>query len=143
MKPPEPIDERMLAPCGLNCLLCYRHLSKNPCPGCRAQGDAPDGYQRKCVMRFCVLERGYLTCASCAERPCKRVKTFTKRYRDGYGVDLNADAALLCGQGAEALLERQIAAHTCPTCGHLIDMHYGKCSDCGKQYPIGKGRISK
>ena len=143
MKPPEQIDERMLAPCGLNCLLCYRHLGKDPCPGCRAQGDAPDGYQRKCVMRVCVLERGYLTCASCAERPCKRMKTFAKRYRDGYGVDLNSDAELLLRLGAKALIERQIAAHTCPDCGHLIDMHYGRCSGCGKQYPIGKGRISR
>ena len=143
MKPPEHIDESMLAPCGLNCLLCYRHLGKNPCPGCRAQGEAPDRYQHKCVMRACVLERGYFTCASCAERPCKRVKTFAKRYRDGYGVDLYADAALLNNIGAIALMEQQIAAHTCPACGHLIDMHYGKCSGCGGQFSIGKGRISQ
>ena len=143
MKPPEAIDTSMLAPCGLNCLLCYRHLGKNPCPGCRARKDEPESYQHKCIMRACVLERGYFSCADCAERPCKRVKTFSKRYRDGYGVDLAADAELVRSLGAEALIQQQIASHTCETCVHLINLHDGKCSGCGKQYPIGKGRVSK
>ena len=143
MKPPEHIDESMLAPCGLNCLLCYRHLGKNPCLGCRAQGDAPDRYQRKCVMSACVLERGYFSCADCAERPCKRMKTFAKRYRDGYGVDLYADVELMRSIGAEALIQQQIASHTCESCGHLINLHFGVCSGCGRQFPIGKGRPAK
>ena len=140
MKPPTEIDTEMLAPCGLNCMLCYRHLGKNPCPGCRARLSEPDEYRRKCVMRSCVAERGLFSCAACAERPCKRMKTFQKRYLDGYGVDLAADAARLREVGAEAFLRGQIAAHTCADCGHLIDMHYGRCSGCNKQYPIGRGR---
>ena len=143
MKLPDAIDVNMLAPCGLNCMLCYRHLSKDPCPGCRARLSEPDVYRRKCVMRACTSERGLFSCAVCAEIPCKRVKTFAKRYREGYGVDLYADAALLNNIGAFALMEQQIAAHTCPACGHLIDMHYGKCSGCGGQFSIGKGRISQ
>ena len=140
MKPPTEIDTEMLAPCGLNCMLCYRHLGKNPCPGCRARLGEPDTYRRKCIMRACVLERGYISCADCAERPCKRRKTFQARCREGYGVDLNADAARLREIGAEAFLREQIAAHTCADCGHLIDLHYGRCSGCNKQYPIGRGR---
>ena len=140
MKPPERIEANMLAPCGLNCLLCYRHLGKNPCPGCRARLSEPDTYQRKCVMRACVLERGYFSCADCGERPCKRVKAFGKRYREGYGVDLAADAVRLRVIGAEALLREQIASHTCTICSHLIDLHFGRCSGCARQYPIGKGR---
>jgi hypothetical protein len=140
MKSPASIDTTMLAPCGLNCLLCYRHLGKHPCPGCRAKLPESDTYQNKCVMRTCTTERGLTTCAECKERPCKRVKAFAKRYRDGYGVDLAADAMQLRSEGAEALLQQQIASHTCQTCGHLIDLHYGKCSGCGRTYPIGKGR---
>jgi len=30
MKAPEEIDVGMLAPCGLNCMLCYRRLGKDP-----------------------------------------------------------------------------------------------------------------
>lgn len=140
MKPPNEIDTNLFAPCGLNCALCYRHLGKNPCPGCRARLSEPDVYRRKCIMRACVLERGYFSCADCAERPCKRVKTFTKRYREGYGVDLEADAIRLRNYGAEALMQEQLLAHTCPDCGHLINLHDGHCSGCGRQYPIGRGR---
>lgn len=140
MKAPEEIDVGMLAPCGLNCMLCYRHLGKNPCPGCRARLDDPDSYKRKCVMRACVFERGYATCADCAARPCKRVKTFQKRYMDGYGVDLSAIAKQVQSAGAEAFLRAGLQAHTCADCGHLIDLHFGVCSGCSRQYPIGKGR---
>lgn len=35
MKMPEKIDERLFAPCGMNCMACCRHcVSKRPCPGC-------------------------------------------------------------------------------------------------------------
>jgi len=143
MKAADQINIDMLAPCGLNCTLCSRHLGKNPCPGCRARLSEPDTYRRKCVMRACVMERGYFTCADCADRPCKRMKAFTKRYRDGYGVDLDADAARLRAIGTEAFLKEQIKAHVCADCGSLIDLHFGRCSGCGRQYPIGKGRTSK
>lgn len=141
MKAPETIDVTMLAPCGLNCMLCYRHLGKKPCPGCRARLSEPDEYQRKCIMRSCVQERGLFSCAECADRPCKRMKVFGKRYREGYGVDLAADAAKVRAVGAEAFLREQIAVYTCDVCGHLINMHDGVCSGCGKQHPLGKRRM--
>ncbi len=140
MKAPETIDVNILAPCGLNCMLCYRHLGKNPCPGCRARLSEPDEYQRKCIMRSCVAERGLPSCADCADRPCKRMKTFQKRYREGYGVDLAVDAEKIRAAGVEVFLRDQLAAYTCGTCGHLINMHDGICSGCNKQYPIGRGR---
>ena len=140
MKAPEIVDVGMLAPCGLNCMLCYRHLGKKPCPGCRKKPAKPGAYQQKCRMRACTAERGYTTCADCAERPCKRVKAFQKRYKDGYGVDLSAISAALQKNGAEALLRAQIQAHVCADCGHLINLHFGVCSGCGRQYPRGKGR---
>ncbi len=140
MKAPETIDQSLFAPCGLNCLLCSRHLRKNPCPGCRARLSEPDEYRRKCVMSDCVFEHGYHTCADCAQRPCKRMKAFAKRYREGYGVDLDTDAEAIRRDGTERFLRAQIEAYTCPDCGHLIDLHFGCCSGCGRQYPIGKGR---
>ena len=143
MKAPEQIDVGMLAPCGLNCMLCYRHLGKDPCPGCRARLDEPDSYRRKCVMRACTMEHGYLTCANCTERPCKRVKAFQKRYMDGYGVNLSAIAEAVLHDGAEAYLSADLAAHTCPDCGHLINLHFGVCSGCGRQFPFGKGHATK
>ena len=139
MKPTTQADTELLAPCGLYCQLCSRHLGKNPCPGCRARLSEPDTYRRKCVMRACAAERGFFTCAECADRPCKRMKAFAKRYREGYGVDLDADAASMNLLGTEEFLRRLLFAHTCPDCGHLIDLHFGRCSGCGGTFPIGKG----
>lgn len=143
MKAPETVDVDMLAPCGLNCMLCYRHLGKNPCPGCRVQPEDPGAYQNKCHMRACTAERGFSICATCAERPCKRVKAFQKRYMDGYGVDLSAIAKAVQQAGAESYLRADLAAHTCPDCRHLINLHYGVCSGCGRQFQTGKGRTGK
>ncbi len=141
MKPPSEIDTQMLAPCGLNCMLCYRHLGKKPCPGCRARLSEPDEYQRKCVMRSCVAERGLFSCAECTERPCKRMKTFSKRYLEGYGVDFAADAVKIRAVGVEAFMRGQIATYTCDGCGHLINLHDGICSGCGTRHPFGRRRI--
>lgn len=33
--PEEKIDTAMFAPCGMNCMVCYRHCSHpKPCAGC-------------------------------------------------------------------------------------------------------------
>lgn len=35
MKMPEKIEPVMFAPCGMNCLVCYKHCyHKKPCTGC-------------------------------------------------------------------------------------------------------------
>lgn len=137
---PEQMEESMLAPCGLNCTFCYRHVGKNPCPGCRARAAEPDNYIRKCVMRACTAEQGLTLCAACGRFPCARVKSFEKRYTAGYGVSPMADGAFAVKNGAEALFERQAQTYTCSACGGLIDLHYGVCSECKKQYQLGKGR---
>jgi hypothetical protein len=43
------------------------HIAERPCPGCRADGGYPP-----CPVRACVRERGFATCADCAEWPCDR-----------------------------------------------------------------------
>ena len=140
MKAPEQIEESMLAPCGLNCTLCYRHVGKNPCPGCRARVSEPEKYIRKCVMRACTAEQGLNLCAECGRFPCARVKSFEKRYTSGYGISPMGDGAFAAANGINALFERQLKTYTCSVCGGLIDLHSGVCSECKKQYPLGKGR---
>lgn len=137
---PEQMEESMLAPCGLNCTFCYRHVSKNPCPGCRARLSEPEKYIRKCVMRACTAEQGLKLCAECGRFPCARVKSFEKRYTSGYGVSPMSDGAFAAKNGADALFARQLQTYTCSACGGLIDLHYGVCSECKKQYQLGKGR---
>jgi hypothetical protein len=42
------------------------------CEGCFSQGKALDS---GCLVRPCVRERGYSTCAECQEYPCDKLKT--------------------------------------------------------------------
>lgn len=53
----------LVAQCGLYCGACRRHL-RGKCPGCRENARA--GW---CKVRSCSLERGYSSCAECAEFP--------------------------------------------------------------------------
>jgi len=141
MRMPEEMDGSLLAPCGLNCGVCSRHVSrKNPCPGCRARLGEPDVYRRKCVMRACTAEQGIEHCGQCKTAPCKRLKAFEKRYFEGYGVSPLSDARFAARFGTEELLKRQRQIYTCPDCGGVIDLHFGRCSACGRQFPLGKGR---
>ncbi|MHA2496268.1 MAG: DUF3795 domain-containing protein [Candidatus Hodarchaeales archaeon] len=58
-----------VAACGLYCGNC-RKLKQGTCPGCPSieEGKAP-GW---CKIRPCTIEKGYSTCAECAEwRECK------------------------------------------------------------------------
>ena len=138
---PEKIDPTLLAPCGLDCAVCSRHVhSKIPCPGCRARLSEPDVYRRKCIMRACTAEQGIEHCGQCKTAPCKRLKAFEKRYFEGYGVSPLSDARFAAQFGAEALLERHRQTYACPDCGGVIDLHFGRCSACGRQFPLGKGR---
>lgn len=46
------------------------------CPGCVADGGDPN-----CKIRECVREKGYTTCAECAEHStCEKLQPYMKRY---------------------------------------------------------------
>jgi hypothetical protein len=56
----------LVAKCGLYCGACKAYL-KERCPGCA--GATSRGW---CPVRACCLERGYASCADCAEFPDPR-----------------------------------------------------------------------
>ncbi len=143
MKAPNVIEREYLAPCGINCMLCYRHLDKKrkPCPGCFSKEAVATEYCRKCKMRSCTAEKGIRYCFECAEFPCARMKAFARRYRTGYGVTLIEDDRLAAECGTELLLRQHLAKYTCTECGGLINMHDGVCSECKKEFPLGKRSV--
>lgn len=63
MKMPEKLDEKLLAPCGINCLVCYRYCAgaRKPCPGCRYDGEGKPEHCRRCHIRDCAREKGWST----------------------------------------------------------------------------------
>lgn len=132
------IDSCCLAPCGMNCLVCYKHLAKKPCAGCMCGGENKPESCRSCKIKDCAARHDVRHCFLCTGFPCKQVKALDKSYGMRYGVSLISCGQNAAKQGIEAFLREQTAAYTCDKCGGLISMHDGDCSECGKQYPLGR-----
>ena len=140
MLAPEQIDENLLAPCGMNCLLCYKHLGKNPCAGCFSGEQNKPNSCRSCTIRSCAVEKGLRYCAQCAKFPCRQIQALDKSYRTRYGVSLIDALNGAVRDGVASILREQVSRYTCPDCGGLISLHDGDCSNCKKQYPMGRAR---
>ncbi len=132
MRMPERIPAELLAPCGMDCMVCYKHLAPNrPCAGCRAGDAGKPEHCRACAVRDCAAERGAAYCACCGAFPCKRIKNLERTYRKRYGVSLIANGEQARDRGAEDLLAAERARWTCSRCGGAVSLHDGTCSECG------------
>lgn len=134
MKMPSAIPEGMLAPCGMNCLVCYKHcLSPRPCGGCREGGGQMPTHCRRCAIRACAKGKGLRLCAACPQFPCQPVKRLDRNYRTRYGVSLLENGRVAAEEGPAALLQREARRWRCPVCGGVVSLHDGVCSDCGAE----------
>lgn len=87
--PPQPINARMFAPCGMNCMVCYRHCyHKKPCAGCLDSDLGKPEHCRKCNIKDCARQKGVSYCYACSEYPCKRIRSLEKSYLTRYGASL-------------------------------------------------------
>ncbi len=133
----------MLAPCGMNCAVCYKHLGKNPCQGCNAQDDAKPERCRKCAIKSCVEERNVENCRDCDSFGCKQIKNLDKSYRNRYGVSLIENGLWVREHSVAEFMIEQCRIYTCPVCGGVISLHDGDCCECGAQYPLGRRHTAK
>ena len=139
----ETIEASMLAPCGINCMACYMHLGKKPCAGCKAESSKRNNYCSRCKIRNCCEEKGLFYCFECAEFPCKLMKNIDKRYQGSYGISLIENSLTAKGKGIEEYLSENHKRYTCTACGGIISMHGGDCSECGKEYILGKRSVKQ
>lgn len=129
--PTGPIDPAMFAPCGMNCMVCYKHCDhKKPCAGCLHSDRGKPEHCRKCRIKDCVKEKGLSYCFACAQYPCKPIKHLEKSYRTRYGASLTAHSEFVREHGLELFMERQKERYTCPTCGGVFSIHDRECSEC-------------
>lgn len=137
--PEEKLNETMFAPCGMNCLVCYKHCyHKKPCYGCLQSDDGKPEHCRKCKIKDCVKEKTLQYCFECWEYPCKRLKYLEKSYRTRYGASLYENSLFVKENGLTKFMERQKQKYTCPECGGTISLHDRECSECGKGNGIDK-----
>ncbi len=128
----------MFAPCGVNCTVCYKHLGKKPCPGCRGEDDAKPAHCRKCRIKYCVEEKGLAHCLACEQFPCKYIRALDKSYRARYGASPVANGLDVGEHGVQAFMARQRQAYRCPACGGVLSLQDGVCSGCAVEYPPGR-----
>lgn len=129
--PNEAIDPAMFAPCGMNCLVCYRHCRpKKPCAGCRGGDSGKPGHCRRCSIKDCAAARGWIHCLECPDYPCQRIKALDTSYRKRYRTSLMENSACVRQYGLERFMELQKARYTCPSCGGVCSLHDGACSEC-------------
>lgn len=128
------MDASLIAPCGMNCALCYAYQrDKNHCDGCRSD-NIPFEYCRRCVIKNCKirLENDWADCSPC-ERPCLRLKQLDKRYRTKYGMSMLANLKDIRNNGMNWFLKAQANTWTCKVCGGLICVHRARCMRCTDQ----------
>jgi hypothetical protein len=124
----------MLAPCGMNCGVCYVHLKKKkPCLGCWGQDDSKPEHCRKCKIKTCASGQGIDFCFNCSTFPCAIIKRLDKSYRQRYQVSLIDNALRLKTVGAKQFLNEEREKWTCADCGGVVSLHDRVCSECGKE----------
>lgn len=132
MKMPKgPIDAALFAPCGMNCLVCYKHcFHKRPCEGCwKGEGGKPE-HCRRCKMKACVQEKGLTYCYECLDFPCKAIKNLEKSYQTRYGASLMENSLYVKTHSLPAFMASQKQRFTCPVCSGVISLHDAVCSEC-------------
>lgn len=99
MKMPEVISSRMVAPCGMNCMVCFTHCSsKKPCGGCMGTDESKPGHCRTCLRKNCAAERGISYCYECCDFPCRRIRDLDRSYRKRYGASLIGQSLYMKGK---------------------------------------------
>lgn len=132
--PQKGIDPSMFAPCGMNCMVCYKHCCHpRPCAGCQGGEDGKPIHCRSCKIKECARERGVSYCFACGGYPCERVKNLEKSYRTRYGTSLMENGRLVKEEGLSVFLRRQEEQYTCPDCGGVISLHDRECSECQRK----------
>nr|WP_125143001.1 DUF3795 domain-containing protein [Clostridium transplantifaecale] len=137
MKMPGIIDPLMFAPCGMNCMVCYKHCyHRKPCAGCLNSDQGKPEHCRKCKIKDCIGERGHSYCFECSDYPCKQIKTLEKSYNTRYGASLMGNSAAVRQDGLEKFMERQREEYTCPSCGGIFSIHDRECSECRRKQEL-------
>ena len=132
----------MIAPCGLDCTLCYMFQKDlDPCPGCRncpPDDILPTFLQRKCGILRCEkrLKGGCGHCGLCPDFPCEQLKEKDKSYRERFVLTESPIKNLeyIKDYGEYGFLREEMRRYTCRECGAPLCVDTGVCAGCGKRY---------
>lgn len=131
--PQEEIETAMFAPCGMNCVVCYKHCChKKPCRGCLNSDSDKPKHCRTCKIKDCAKINGISYCYECDNYPCKQIKKLEKSYHTRYDASLIANSLFVREHGITKFMLQQKEKYTCAFCGGIISLHDAVCSECGR-----------
>ena len=129
--PKDEIDINMFAPCGMNCIVCYRYCyHKKPCAGCLNSDKGKPKHCRTCKIKNCIKKKSLSYCFECVAFPCKLIKNLEKSYNKRYGISLIENSEYVRQYGLKKFMEEQKAKYTCAECDGVISIHGKECSEC-------------
>ncbi len=132
-------QNKMLAPCGMDCRLCAVYQQrKKPCAGCHAGPEHKPKHCQGCGIKQCPEMPESGLCCHCASYPCPRLKRLDARYRKNYQTSLLANLNYVREQGFAAFWQRQSQIYACPACGGLVCVHDRQCPNCKGEAPEQK-----
>ena len=132
------MEERLIAPCGMNCSVCTSYLAmkhdlkkkgfgKKYCSGCIPRGKNCAFMKKQCDLLGNGLVR---FCTECKDYHCRRLKALDKRYREKYHMSMIENLDFIKLEGIDKFLEKETSTWQCPKCGGTICCHNGLCYNC-------------
>ncbi len=138
LKKTTTIPTNLIAPCGMNCRLCWGYIrEKNTCPGCLRSDDQESQKSKcrtTCKIRNCEqITKGQTKHCSdnCDCFPCARLNTLDKRYRDKYEMSMIDNLKMINEIGVRKFIKNEKLKWICPECGEMICVHKPTCLSCG------------
>ena len=149
------LDEKLIAPCGMNCCLCIAYqfkendintlgFHKKYCPGCIPRGEYCTHMRDACEL---LAKGSFRFCFECESFPCKRLKALDKRYRTKYHMGMIENLNYIKVFGMEEFLKKERDKWRCTACGAITCCHNGLCLNCNidtllmnKKYRWGEER---
>lgn len=132
--PSKSIKSTLIAPCGMNCRLCYAYIrEKNSCPGCYGRDDLKSISCALCRIKNCdTRELGkFKYCFTCEMFPCSRMKHLDKRYRTKYGMSMIENLETIKKFGIRKFIAQEKERWACSKCGEIMCVHKERCIFCG------------
>lgn len=105
------LNKNLIAPCGMNCSLCYAYLrKKNRCPGCRVMDKGKPITRTKCRIKNCqiIKKKSWKYCSTkCSDFPCSKIRSLDKRYRTKYNFSMIKNLRYIEEKGIKRFIENQ------------------------------------
>ncbi len=138
MKRTNPISKELIAPCGMNCAICSRHLAyvnnlkRSQCVGCRPRNEKCTYLFAKCTGINHTSSSPAAFCFECNHYPCKQINRIDGRYKKYYGMSMKDNLEYIKKNGIDKFIKEEYRKYRCSKCGGLISIHNRKCFKCDK-----------